>query len=88
MNWISVNDQLPTITERYIETMNANIMASEPVLASLRGEHVIYGYFEKTAADIVFVEAPIVYDPFGEYVHGLSVVTHWMSLPTLTRIDT
>ena len=81
MNWISVNDQLPTITERYIETLNANITASEPVLASLRGERVMYGYFEKVDASIVFAEAPIFYDPFEDYVYELGEVTHWMTLP-------
>lgn len=81
MNWISVKDQLPEIAERYDETIAANIMASEPVLASLGGKDVLYGFFEARKDKVVFMHAPTNYDVFGDYEYELDEISHWMPLP-------
>lgn len=81
MNWISTKERLPEFRELYDEIIDANIMASEPVLASLRGECVIFGYFEKTEEGIIFAEAPLVHNPLKDYEYELDEISHWMPLP-------
>ena len=87
MNWISIKDRLPKIAEFYDETIAANIMASEPVLASYHGECVMFGYFEKIDDNIVFVEVPMIYDPFKDCEHELDEISHWMPLPTPVKME-
>ena len=73
--------------ERYDEVMEAKVMASEPVLVSIDGESVKYGRFEKEGERIFFLNAPIIYDAFGEYEYELDEISHWMPLPAPAEIS-
>lgn len=87
MNWISILDRLPEMTERYDDVMEINIVASDPVLVSIDGESVKYGRFEKEGERIFFLNAPIIYDAFGEYEYELDEISHWMPLPAPAEIS-
>lgn len=87
MNWISILDRLPEMTERYDDVMEINIVASDPVLVSIDGESVKYGRFEKEGDRIFFLNAPIIYDAFGEYEYELDEISHWMPLPAPAEIS-
>ena len=87
MNWIDINERLPEIVERYDEVMETKVVASEPVLVSIDGESVKYGRFEKEGERIFFLNAPIIYDAFGEYEYELDEISHWMPLPSPAEIS-
>ena len=87
MNWISIKERLPEITEHHDEATNTKIMASEPVLVSIDGESVKYGRFEKEDDRIYFLNAPIIYDAFGEYEYELDEISHWKPLPAPAKIS-
>lgn len=87
MKWISVNDRLPEMAERYDEVTETEIVASEPVLVSVDGESVKYGRFEHDGERIYFLNAPIIYDAFGEYEYELDEISHWMPLPAPAEIS-
>lgn len=87
MNWISILDRLPEMTERYDESIDEDIMASEPVLVSKDGNCVMFGYFEETDEGIIFVRVSENYDIFGEYEYELDEISHWMPLPAPAEIS-
>ena len=74
------------MTGRYDEVSNMNIVASDPVLVSVDGESVKYGRFEVEGERIFFLNAPIIYDAFGEYEYELDEISHWMPLPAPAEI--
>ncbi len=81
MEWISINEKLPKIGERYFESIEGNIIASEPVLVSKGGDCVMYGYFEKTHDGIIFWHISEDLDLLEDYVYKLDEISHWMPLP-------
>ena len=81
MNWISVKELLPPMTKRHDEATNTEIVASEPVWVSIDGESVKIGRFEVDGERVYFLNAPIIYDAFGEYEYELDEISHWMPLP-------
>ena len=81
MDWISVKELLPPMTQRHDEATNTEIVASVPVLVSIGGESVKFGRFEVEGERVFFVNAPIIYSPFGEYEYELDEISHWMPLP-------
>ena len=87
MNWIDINDRLPEMTEGYDEVAEKTIVASNPVLVSIGGESVKYGRFEKEDDRIYFLNAPIIYDAFGEYEYELDEISHWMPLPAPAKLS-
>ena len=87
MDWIDIKDGLPDIAERYDEAMEKNIMASEPVLVSKDGNRVMFGYFEKTLAGVIFVNVLEAYDVFGDGEYELDEISHWMPLPAPAEIS-
>lgn len=87
MNWISILDRLPEMTERYDESIDEDIMASEPVLVSKDGNCVMFGYFEETDEGIIFVHVSENYDAFGDYEYELDEISHWMPLPAPAEIS-
>ena len=87
MKWISVNDRLPEMAERYDEVTETNIVASEPVLVSKDGNRVMFGYFEKTLAGVIFVNVLEAYDVFGDGEYELDEISHWMPLPAPAEIS-
>jgi len=80
-NWISVKELLPPMTKQHDEATNTEIVASEPVLVSIDGESVKFGRFEVEGERIYFLNAPVIYDAFGEYEYELDEISHWMPLP-------
>ena len=87
MNWIDINEKLPEMTERYDEVVEKTIVVSDPVLVSIDGESVKYGRFEKEGDRIFFLNAPIIYDAFGEYEYELDEISHWMPLPAPAELS-
>ena len=87
MNWISIIDRLPEMAERYDENTETNIVASDPVLVSIDGKSVKFGRFELDGERIYFLNAPIIYDAFGEYEYELDEISHWMPLPAPAEIS-
>ena len=87
MKWISVNDRLPEMAERYDENTETEIVASDPVLVSIDGESVKFGRFEMEDERIYFLNAPVIYDAFGEYEYELDEISHWMPLPAPAEIS-
>ena len=87
MSWISIKERLPEMTGRYDEVSNMNIVASDPVLVSVYGESVKFGRFEVEGERIFFLNAPIIYDAFGEYEYELDEISHWMPLPAPAEIE-
>jgi hypothetical protein len=85
MDWISVKELLPPMTERHDEATNTDIVASDPVLVSIDGESVKFGRFELEVDEegerVYFLNAPVIYDAFGEYEYELDEISHWMPLP-------
>lgn len=86
MNWISILDRLPEMTERYDEATETKVVASDPVLVSIDGESVKYGCFEKEDEHIYFLNVPIIYNTFGDYEYELDEISHWMPLPAPAEI--
>jgi hypothetical protein len=80
-NWISVKELLPPMTKQHDEATNTEIVASVPVLVSIDGESVKFGRFEVEGERVYFLNAPVIYDAFGEYEYGLDEISHWMPLP-------
>lgn len=84
-NWISVKELLPPMTKQHDEATNTEIVASVPVLVSIGGESVKFGRFEVEVNDegerVYFLNAPVIYDAFGEYEYELDEISHWMPLP-------
>lgn len=91
MNWIDVNDRLPEMTAKCDEATETEIVASEPVLVSIDGESVKFGRFELEVVDgverIYFLNAPVIYDAFGEYEYELDEISHWMPLPAPAELS-
>ncbi len=87
MKWISIYDRLPEMTERHDEATDTKIVASDPVLVSIDGESVKFGRFEMEDERIYFLNAPVIYDAFGEYEYELDEISHWMPLPAPAEIS-
>ena len=87
MDWIDIKEGLPEVAERYDEAMERNIVASEPVLVSKDGNRVMFGYFEKTFAGVIFVNVLEAYDVFGDGEYELDEISHWMPLPAPAEIS-
>lgn len=87
MNWISVEERLPEITERHDEATNTKVMASEPVLVSIDGKSVKFGRFEVEGERVFFLNAPVIYDAFGQYEYELNEISHWMPLPAPAELS-
>ena len=87
MNWIDINERLPEMTAKRDEATNTEIVASEPVLVSIDGESVKFGRFEVDGERVCFLNAPIIYSPFGEYEYELDEISHWMPLPAPAEIS-
>lgn len=85
MDWISVKELLPPMEVRRDEATDTEIVASVPVLVSIDGESVKFGRFELEVTDegerVYFLNAPVIYDAFGEYEYELDEISHWMPLP-------
>ena len=86
MKWISVNDRLPEMAERYDENTETNIVASDPVLVSKDGNCVMFGYFEEMDDEIVFMQVSENYNVFEDYQYELDEISHWMPLPAPAEI--
>ena len=50
-------------------------------------ENVKYGRFKLDGERIYFLNAPIIYDAFGEYEYELDEISHWMPLPAPAEIE-
>ena len=87
MDWISVKELSPPMEARHDEATNTEIVASEPVLVSIDGESVKFGRFEVEGERIYFLNAPVIYDAFGEYEYELDEISHWMPLPAPAEIS-
>ena len=87
MKWISVNDRLPEMAERYDENTETDIVASDPVLVSKDGNCVMFGYFEEIDDEIVFMQVSENYDVFEDYQYELDEISHWMPLPAPAEIS-
>lgn len=87
MNWISINERLPEMTAKYDKVTEKEIVASEPVLVSIDGESVKFGRFEVEDERVYFLNAPVIYDAFGEYEYELDTISHWMPLPAPAEIS-
>ena len=81
LEWIDINERLPEMTERYDDVMEMTLVASDPVLVSTYSDGVKYGRFENDGERIFFLNAPIIYDAFGEYEYELDEISRWMPLP-------
>ena len=75
MNWINVKEKLPAMG------------ASAPVLASMGGNCVMFGYFEETDKGIIFVNVSENDDVFADCRYGLDEISHWMPLPAPAKLD-
>ena len=87
MNWISIKEKLPEMTVIRDEATETEIVASEPVLVSIDSESVKFGRFEVDGERVYFLNAPIIYSPFGEYEYELDEISHWMPLPAPAELS-
>ena len=57
------------------------------LIVLIDSENVKYGRFELDGERIYFLNAPIIYDAFGEYEYELDEISHWMPLPAPAKIE-
>ena len=57
------------------------------LIVLIDSENVKYGRFKLDGKRIYFLNAPIIYDAFGEYEYELDEISHWMPLPAPAKIS-
>ena len=87
MCWISTKDHLP-ITRKLDDDAESKFEVSEPVLVSMDGNRVMFGYFEETNEGITyFVNISPNNDEYDRCKYKLDDISHWTSLPEPSKLD-